>query len=274
MPLYMDLHKGLKRVNKEEIEHLHMLDIQVQDKHNVKYHKFYVNEEEGTIFCLIEAPNKEACKACHHEAHGDIACEIIEVHPSDYASYMGLGGATPSGMAVHPDGKIDSAVRTFLFTDIAGSTSLTEKYGDILAMTILRKHNEIVRKSIQINNGNEVKHTGDGIMASFISTSKALHSALEIQKELSEYRVMNPNVPLHLKIGINAGEPVTEGDDFFGAAVQLSKRICDLATPDQILLSGVVKELCMGRNFQFEDLGEHKLKGFTLPVKIFAAVSN
>jgi hypothetical protein len=219
MPLYMDLHRGVKELKKEEVENLHLLDLQVQDKHGVKIHKFYINEQEGTAFCLFEAPNKEACLACHIEAHGEEAgmpCEIIEVHPADYTSYMGPGSATPTGWAVHPAGKIDSAVRIFLFTDIAGSTSLTEKYGDILAMTILRKHNEIVRYSIQKNNGNEVKHTGDGIMASFISPSKALRSALEIQIALKEYREKNPNVPLHLRIGLNAGEPVTEGNDFFG----------------------------------------------------------
>ena len=96
---------------------------------------------------------------------------------------------------------------------------------------------------------------------------------MEIQIALREYREKNPNVPLHLRIGINAGEPVTEGNDFFGAAVQLSKRICDLAEPDQILISEVVKELCMGRNFQFSNLGEHNLKGFTLPVKVFVALA-
>ena len=273
MPLYMDLHKGLKGVKREEVENAHSQDVQVQDKHGVKYHKFYINEEAGTLFCLVEAPNKEACTACHMEAHGMEACEIIEVHPSDYSSYMGPGNITPTGLAVHPDGKIDSAVRTFLFTDIVGSTSLTEKYGDIVAMTILRKHNQIVRDSIQKNIGSEVKHTGDGIMASFNSTSKAVRSALEIQDGLREYREKNPNIPLHVKIGINAGEPVTEGNDFFGAAVQLSKRLCDFAEPDQILISEVIKELCLGRNFQFSDLGEHHLKGFTLPVKVFVALT-
>ena len=273
MPLYMDLHRGMKGIKIEEAEQAHRQDLQVQDKYGVKYHKFWINEEEGTLFCLIEGPNKEACSACHREAHGNVACEIIEVHPTDFGMYMGAGTDTPTGMAVHPDGKLDSTVRTFLFTDIVNSTSLTEKYGDIQAMTILRKHNEIVRDSLQKNVGNEIKHTGDGIMASFISTSKAVRSALEIQIALKEFRKKNPNVILHVRIGINAGEPVTEGNDFFGAAVQLSKRICDLAEPDQILLSQVVKELCMGRNFQFEDLGEHQLKGFNLPIKIFSAVT-
>ncbi|MCB9269642.1 MAG: DUF4242 domain-containing protein [Lewinellaceae bacterium] len=269
MPLYMDLHKGLKGVNKEEVECLHHLDIQVQDKYGVKFHKFWMNEEEGTVFCLIEGPSKEACAACHKEAHGNMACEMVEVYPTDFAAYLGAGTSTVTGMAVHPDGKLDSAVRTFLFTDIVNSTDLTERYGDITAMTILRKHNEVVRTSLQKNAGNEVKHTGDGIMATFISTSKAVRSALEIQGELEAYRQQRPDVPLHVRIGINAGEPVTEGNDFFGAAVQLAKRICDLANTDQILISEVVKGLCMGRSFQYEELEPHHLKGFNQPVKTY-----
>jgi class 3 adenylate cyclase len=268
----MDLHKGMHGIKIEEAEKTHMLDVAVQDKYQVKYHKFWVNEESGTVFCLIEAPNKEACSACHAEAHGNMACEIIEVHPTDIATFMGPANMTPTGLAVHPDGKIDAAVRTFLFTDIVGSTSLTEEYGDIMAMTIFRKHNEIVRDNLHINNGKEVKHTGDGIMATFDSTSKAVRSALEMQKELSAYREANPGMHLHVKIGINAGEPVTEGDDFFGAAVQLTRRLCDLADPDQVIISEVVKGLCMGRNFQFSELGDHNVKGFAQPLKVFVAL--
>ncbi|KIC92688.1 nickel-binding protein [Flavihumibacter solisilvae] len=273
MPLYMDLHKGLKgQIKLCDVEKAHLLDLAVQDKYGVKYHKFYVNEEEGTIFCLIEGPSKEACAACHSEAHGNTPCEIIEVHPRDYSAILGNGDTAPTGFAVHPDGKIDSAVRTFLFTDIVNSTSLTEHYGDIMSMNILRKHNEIVRDSLQKNNGQEVKHTGDGIMASFFSTSKAVRSALEIQKDLKEFRSVHIDTPLFVRIGINAGEPVTEGQDFFGAAVQLSKRICDIAGADQVFISDVVKSLCLGRNFEFEDLGDHKLKGFSNPVKVFSVL--
>lgn len=78
-----------------------------------------------------------------------------------------------------------------------------------MAMTILRKHNEIVWDNLANNTGREIKHTGDGIMATFNSTSKAVRSALEIQKELAAYREANPGIHLHVKIGINAGEPVT-----------------------------------------------------------------
>ncbi len=99
-----------------------------------------------------------------------------------------------------------------------------------------------------------------------------MRTALEIQKDLVDYREANPRIHLHVKIGINAGEPVTEGDDFFGAAVQLSKRLCDLADPGQVLFSEVVKGLCMGRNFQFSDLGDQHLKGFAQPIKVFVAL--
>ena len=269
MQLYMDLHKGLNGVKRSDVENAHQQDVMVQDQFGVKYHKFWVNEEEGTIFCLVEGPNKDACAACHHAAHGLLACEIIEVHPSDVAVMMGTTEATATGVVVHPDGKLDSAIRTFLFTDIVGSTSLTEQYGDIVAMTILRKHNEIVRQSLQKNAGKEVKHTGDGIMATFMSSSKAIRSALEMQDLLSKYRQEHPEIPLHVRIGINAGEPVTEGDDFFGAAVQLTKRICDFAGTDQILVSDVVKGLCMGRDFQFKELEEIPLKGFSQPIKTY-----
>jgi len=265
----MDLHRGLKGVSREQAEHAHHLDEQVQDKYGVKYQKFWLNEEAGTIFCLMEGPSKEACAAVHQEAHGMMACEIIEVHPRDYTTMMGSNIPSPTGIAVHPDGKLDSAIRTFLFTDIVNSTSLTERHGDIVAMTILRKHNEIVRDSLQEHAGTEVKHTGDGIMATFMSSSKAIRSALEMQNNLKAYREKNTDIPLHVRIGINAGEPVTEGNDFFGAAVQLTKRICDLAGPGEVLLSDVVKGLCMGRSFQFEELEAQNLKGFTQPVKTF-----
>jgi class 3 adenylate cyclase len=271
MPLYMDLHKGMKGMKIEEVERAHMQDIAVQDKHRVLYHKFWVNEEEGTIFCLVEAPDKEACHACHREAHGNIACELIEVHPTDIASFLGPDNTTFSGLAVHPDGKTDSATRTFLFTDIVGSTSLTEEFGDVVAMTIIRKHNEIVRYHLLKNNGKEVKHTGDGIMATFDSSVKAVRSGIDMQNDLSSYRQQNPGTALHVKIGINAGEPVTEGNDFFGAAVQLTKRICDLSKPGQVLVSDVVKGLCIGRNIRFSEWGDHVLKGFSEPARIYMA---
>ena len=79
MPLYMDIHKNVKGMSAEAVSRAHQKDLEVQDKHGVKYLKYWYNEDEGTVFCLCEAPSKEAARAVHREAHGGIADEVIEV---------------------------------------------------------------------------------------------------------------------------------------------------------------------------------------------------
>ncbi len=79
MPLYMDAHKGVEGLTAEAVAGAHQKDLEVQEKHGVKYLRYWFNEDEGTIFCLVEAPSKEAAEAVHREAHGLVADEIIEV---------------------------------------------------------------------------------------------------------------------------------------------------------------------------------------------------
>lgn len=271
MPLYMDLHKGVKGISKDEIGKMHQADLRVQDKYGVEILKFWINEDSGTVFCLFNAPNKEACNCVHEDAHGleGIACEIIEVQSTDVLLIMGNGGTDAIGQAVHTTGQYDNSVRTFLFTDIVGSTDLTQSVGDQKAMAIIRKHNEIVRSAVVYNDGKEVKHTGDGIMACFFSAFKAVRAASDIQQKLQEFRETNPEYPLHVRIGLNTGEPVTEGGDFFGVAVQLAARICNAASANQVLVSNVVKDLCMGKALEFYDRGTAELKGFTAPISVY-----
>jgi class 3 adenylate cyclase len=194
---------------------------------------------------------------------------MIEFEPSDVLLFMGQGGTDDIGQAVHTDGDYDSSVRTFLFTDIVGSTDLTQTVGDAKAIAIIRKHNEIVRSSLATNRGKEVKHTGDGIMACFTSAAKAVNAAREIQKNLKNFRDNNPDYPLYVRIGLNTGEPVTEGDDFFGVAVQMAARICNKAESSQVLVSGIVKDLCMGKTINFISVGQTELKGFSSPISVY-----
>ena len=79
MPLYMDSHKNVKGLTPEGLADAHRKDLAVQGKHGVKYIKYWYNEATGSIFCLCEAPNKEAAIAVHREAHGGIPDEVIEV---------------------------------------------------------------------------------------------------------------------------------------------------------------------------------------------------
>ena len=160
------------------------------------------------------------------------------------------------------------AFRTILFTDVEGSTPLTQRLGDAKAQDVLRTHNSIVRDALTAHSGTEIKHTGDGIMASFTSASASLEAAVAIQKALADHNQAHPDAAIRVRIGLNAGEPVAEDEDLFGTAVQLAARVCDKAEPGQILASNVVQELAAGKDFDFTDQGEATLKGFEKPVRL------
>jgi class 3 adenylate cyclase/alpha-beta hydrolase superfamily lysophospholipase len=155
-------------------------------------------------------------------------------------------------------------VHTILFTDMEGSTTLTERLGDAKAQELRRTHDSIVRDALKAQGGSETKHTGDGIMASFPSASRAIECAVAVQRAIAE----QGETPLRVRIGLNAGEPVAEEADLFGTAVNLAKRICDQAEPGQILVSDVVQQLAAGKGFTFADKGEATLKGFEKPVRL------
>jgi pimeloyl-ACP methyl ester carboxylesterase/class 3 adenylate cyclase len=156
-----------------------------------------------------------------------------------------------------------SGLVTILMTDLESSTLLTQHLGDEGAQQIIRGHNQTVRRAILDHGGREVKHMGDGIMASFPSATRAVGAALQVQQELAGAEV-------RVRIGLNAGEPIVEDDDLFGTAVQLTARICGSAEPGQIVVSNVVRELVAGKGFRFEPIGPVQLKGFSDPVSLYS----
>ena len=165
----------------------------------------------------------------------------------------------------------DPGIRTVLFTDIVDSTTLTHSLGDEAALGLFGVHDTIVRDALSALGGREVKHTGDGIMASFVSTAGAVRCAIQIQRELARHEKANPERPLKVRVGAAAGEPVEQHNDLFGSTVQLAARLCAHAQPEQILVANAVAELCIGKGLLFEDLGEVVLKGFGRPVRAHAA---
>jgi len=158
---------------------------------------------------------------------------------------------------------------TILFTDMEGSTSLTQRLGDVRAQEVLRIHNGIVREALEAHGGAVIKHTGDGIMASLTSTSRALDCAISIQRAFARHNESNAPIPIRVRIGLNTGEPVAEDQDLFGTVVQVAARICAYAEPGRILASMVVRELVAGKRFMFVDRGAVALRGFEEIVQLY-----
>ena len=263
MPLYMDIH-NVPGATPEALKAAHEADVAVQGKHHVCYHKYWLNEAAGKVFCLVEAPNAEAAAAVHQEAHGLLAEKIIEVDPDMADGLFGPGEVNGAGAVLLPDqlGSRDSGVRSIMFTDIVGSTEMCSRHGDDAAIHMLGVHDRIVRAAVGANNGREVKHTGDGIMAAFNSAASAVKTACAIQGQLNDHNGAGPDLPVVVRIGISAGEPVEQAADLFGSTVQLAARLCAQAEPGQVLVSNVVADLCLGKNLKFVDAGECELKGF------------
>jgi class 3 adenylate cyclase len=272
MPLYIDIHE-IHGATAEALEGAHAADLEVQGKYGVKYLKYWFNESRGKAFCLVDAPSPDAAVSVHREAHGLVGERILEVDPELAEGFLGGGEVHSSGAVLVPGGagnERDPGIRTVLFTDIVESTTLTQRVGDEAALALLRIHDAIVRDALSASGGREVKHTGDGIMASFVSAAAAVRCATRIQRALAQYQQEHTECPIKVRIGAAAGEPVEHQHDLFGSTVQLAARLCSHAQPEQILVSNVIAELCIGKGLPFLDLGEVSIKGFERPMRVHA----
>ena len=171
-------------------------------------------------------------------------------------------GVKPGAPAATSAVRLDQRLMVILFTDMEGSTPLTERLGDAGAQELMRAHNARIRECLARRSGAEIKHTGDGIMASFSSAAAAIECAVDIQRAFARDSELDADRLVRVRVGLNAGEPVAEEGDLFGTAVQLAARIAGRARPGQILVSDVVRQLAAGKSFSFGDQGRVALKGF------------
>jgi class 3 adenylate cyclase len=163
-----------------------------------------------------------------------------------------------------PDGTV-----TILFSDIEGSTEMTERLGDKRWMELLREHNAIVRDKLKAHGGFEVKSEGDGFMLAFQSARRAIECAIAIQEALAQ-RNQSAGEPIRVRMGLHTGEVIKEGDDFFGKHVNLAARIAGQAAGGEILVSSLLKELTeSGGDIPFGEAREVELKGLANPHRVF-----
>lgn len=275
MPIYMDMHQDLGDVTEEDLRKAHDRDLEVQGKHGVRFLTYWFNSPDGKSFCLVDAPDREAAVACHKESHGLVPHEVMEVDKPTVGMFMGEWerNAPNEARLDGPGSPIDTGLRAIMFTDLEGSTDVSSRLGDDRAVEMVRLHDVLVRGALTRNGGREVKHTGDGILASFTRVSAAVECAIEIQRRFRE-RMETSDLPVKVRVGISAGEPVDHSNDLFGAAVNLAARICAHAEPGKILVSSSVKELSIGKPLRFISRGLTALKGFDDPVLLYEVPSD
>ncbi len=162
-------------------------------------------------------------------------------------------------------------VTTVLFTDIAGYTRFVETYGDLEARAMLQKHNDILFPIIREHGGTVIKTIGDAVMASFDDPQDAVRSAIAIQKRLKDYNLhVEKSKRIHIRIGMNMGKVLRDGDDLFGDAVNVAARIEPKAKPGQIFVSKSLYEVVKNNeDIIFHYQGTEPAKGKTEPLELY-----
>jgi class 3 adenylate cyclase len=267
MPLFMDRH-DVPGVTAEQVAQAHTADLEMSAKFGVQFLAYWFDADQGEAFCLAKAPTGDSLTSVHKATHGLIPNEIISVSEDNVLRFLGrISEAGGDAVAVNP-------FRAILFTDLEGSTSILEAVGQSAFMVLLTEHDLIIRRALVAAHGREVKHTGDGIMASFDDLADALECSMAIQAGFAARSAAAPDPALRVRIGIAAGEPVDHNDDLFGSTVTLASRICGAAEAGRILTSDVVHDLGVERGYTFDDGRDVVLKGFSSPTRVFELASS
>jgi AraC-like DNA-binding protein len=235
----MDVHI-VPGVKAKDVAEAHRQDLLHQEEYECKCMTYWIDEHRQTIFCLIEAPNKQAVEEMHCKAHGLIPNKIIEVSDALVESFLGRiydpeDAQASGGLKIFSD----PSFRILLLTKVTDPVLLRHQFGDEKAKEMLDRQNLVIRKNLLLCGGREVEEEGSGFIVSFSSASKAASCALSILEEFPP----QDSSAIGFKIAINAGEPVEKSNKLFGDTIQLANYLCEAGSTNSIAISNSVKDL-------------------------------
>lgn len=279
MPFFLDFHKiselKLGELTIDEIKEGHSADLAVQEKYNVKYHQFWVNQKAGAVFCLIEGPDKENCEAVHREAHGDVACNIVKVEQEILNLFMGKNPQLDHGLVRGKDGTVDPGYRFVLVVDISGNTGIMSSQ-DYKSLRLPEEAKKVVHKHVSRNGGKMVHlEQLDYITAVFEDATDSVLCAIQTYKELVEKsrKYEKPEWDIDFKMGLSGGQPLTEETGFFELVLNTVQRLVFIAENREIIASNLVKKMNRnrkaGKHIRFINATEEQFL-----LKLFDAVEN
>ena len=166
-----------------------------------------------------------------------------------------------------PERKPDGIV-TIAFTDVEDSSRLVQELGDRDARALLRQHDEVLREGVKSHDGTEVERAGDGFMLVFATASRAIESAVWLQRALADHDEL-ARAGVRVRIGMQTGEVMTEEHGYFGRTVFQAARIADLARGGQIVVADPTRLIAGEDRFSFTDIGQHELRGLGTTHRLF-----
>ena len=241
MPIYMDFHDLPDTVTAKDIAEMHQADLKIEHKYNCRGLTYWCDESRRTAFCLIEAPNKEAIKELHEKSHGAVPQRIIEVNDTLVESFLGRIEDPENLENTKLNIIKDSAFRILMIVYLKKNVLRTENISTLQAA--IRGYKKSIINIVIENKGRVVKQECNSFLMSFTSSTNAIESAIEIEKLYN--CVITPD--LEFKIGINAGNPITNKESLFEEAIKKADYLTYVSS-GKIVITPDVKELYENEN--------------------------
>lgn len=259
MPIYMDRHDVSETVTAENVAQLHQQDLKIQHLYNCKGLTYWFDAKRKTAFCLVDAPNKEAIKMMHDNAHGDIPHRIIEVDDAVVESFLGRIEDPKKSQKTELNIINDPAFRTLL---VIGFKRLSLNSTINKLNLVFENHGNTLVKKIHTFNGSIVKQKSDYILASFDSVTNAVLCAINIQMmlKLDVKNTLFSDVAVNM--GLSAGVPVTEKENIFEDTIKTAERLC-FFVKGQLVMTSEVKDLYESENLNIS-IDEAKVYAISL----------
>lgn len=244
MPIYMDRHDISEGVTAEIVAQLHQEDLKIQDQYNCRGLTYWFDEIRNTAFCLVEAPDVKAIQKMHKEAHGQVPTSIIEVEPAIVESFLGRIEDPEKAQDAAVNIITDPAFRTIMVIALTQSSLTKTDFHN--EESPIPDYTEAILHLLNLDDGQPVKQTQNYFLVSFKSVSNAIHAACDIQLLFKDRKnALNDN-KISLKIGLNAGAPVTEKKSIFEDTIKLAERMC--IVKGEVVVSSEVHELYNNEN--------------------------
>lgn len=228
MPLFIDLHID-PSLTPEAVKQCHVADKAIQEKYGVRYLQILLNQPQGHLFCLAEAPDKESCARVHQEAHGNVACNILEITETDFSALL-IGKQKDNGdFTINPDGSVDTGVRAILSFNVIGIPKDQQAARSLILETLHR------------HGGKNTESLRNPSSVVFHSCTSAVDAALDV-KSKSEQSSLNVEV----RQGISIGMPLGRDGDFFEATRKSASRFAFITEKNTITLPANAESLYNG----------------------------